>query len=102
MKRRIMVIRLMANLGLLSSLTVALKTAKGSRMPGLQKRFAGTLVLARSWVRPARYMPGGAHKRVLEHLPNKGRGKAGQRRSPKRESEHRGGSERGKHPHVGA
>ena len=53
-------------------------------------------------VRPARYLPGGAHKRVLEHLPNKGRGKAGQRRSPKRESEHRGGSERGKHPRVGA
>ena len=26
-----------------------LKTARGSRMPGLQKRFAGTLVLARSW-----------------------------------------------------
>eukprot|EP00439_Symbiodinium_sp_Y106_P029105 s7126_g3.t1 len=49
LKRRIMVIRLMANLGLLSSLTVALKTARGSRMPGLQKRFAGALVLARSW-----------------------------------------------------
>ena len=52
-------------------------------------------------VRPARYLPG-AHKRVLEHLPNKGGRKAGQRRSPKRESEHRGGSERGKHPRVGA
>ena len=68
-------------------------------MPGLQKRFAGTLELG---VRPVRCLPGGAHKRVLEHLPNKGRGKAGQRRSPKRESEHRGGSERGKHLRVGA
>ena len=49
LKRRIMVTRLMANPGLLSSPTVALKTARRSRMPGLQRRFAGTLALARSW-----------------------------------------------------
>ena len=52
-------------------------------------------------VRPARYLPGGAHKRVLEHLPNMGggKGKNGPRRSPKRESEHRAGSVRdGKQP----
>ena len=46
-------------------------------MPGFRKLSAVIVAPVKIW-RPARYLPGGGHKRVLEHLPSKGAGKVDQ------------------------
>ncbi|CAE7804986.1 unnamed protein product [Symbiodinium sp. CCMP2592] len=63
------------------------EAGQATREHWLLDQFRPCLGKARTWVRPARYMAAGVHRKVAEFLPQKGGGRGKGRRSPKREPE---------------